>query len=158
MSGAGRPTLYREDHPERARKLALLGMTDAEIAEIFGIDEATLHRWKDAHPEFCESINAGKAPADAEVAASLYERARGYSHPDVHVALFEGKAVITPLVKHYPPDTNAASLWLRNRQSARWRERQELTGADGAPLNPPDTRPGPEVFLAKWMAEKGAKE
>ena len=27
---------------------------------------------------------------------------------------------------HYPPDTQAASLWLRNRQPAKWRDRQEV--------------------------------
>jgi hypothetical protein len=137
---AGRPTLYRDDHPERARKLALLGMTDEEIAESFGISHQTFYNWQDAHPEFLEAINAGKAPADAEVAASLYHRARGYSHPDVHVALFNGEAVITPLVKHYPPDTTAASLWLRNRQSARWRDRTENANQqldkNGQPMDP----------------------
>ena len=28
--------------------------------------------------------------------------------------------------EHYPPDTPAASLWLRNRQPAKWRDRQEV--------------------------------
>ena len=30
-----------------------------------------------------------------------------------------------PYVEHYPPDTAAASLWLRNRQPKLWRERSE---------------------------------
>ena len=34
----------------------------------------------------------------------------------------------------YPPDTNAARHWLNNRQRDKWRERQEITGADGDPL------------------------
>ncbi len=137
---AGRPTLYRDDHPERARKLALLGLTDAEIAEIFGVHEDTLNEWKNVHPEFSVSLNAGKVPADAEVAASMYHRACGYSHPDVHVALFEGKAVITPLTKYYPPDTGAAMSWLKNRQGKRWRDKVDTTqqqiGADGNPIDP----------------------
>ena len=34
--------------------------------------------------------------------------------------------VITPTVKHYPPDTQAASLWLRNRQPQLWRDKTEV--------------------------------
>jgi hypothetical protein len=48
---------------------------------------------------------------------------------------YEGEVTLTPLVKHYPPDTHAASLWLRNRQSKRWRDRIEHTGADGGPIS-----------------------
>jgi len=29
-------------------------------------------------------------------------------------------------VQHYPPDTTAASLWLRNRQPDKWRDRQQI--------------------------------
>ena len=36
--------------------------------------------------------------------------------------------MLTPIVKRYPPDTNAASLWLRNRHPAMWKERIEHTG------------------------------
>lgn len=131
-------------------------MTDEEIAEIFGISHQTFYDWQSAHPEFLEAITAGKAPADAEVAASLYHRARGYSHPDVHVALFEGKAVITPLVKHYPPDTTAASLWLRNRQSRRWRDRTENANQQldkhGNPIDP--VQPVLEVVISGPVTPK----
>jgi hypothetical protein len=48
---------------------------------------------------------------------------------------YEGEVTLTPFVKHYPPDTHAASLWLRNRQSKRWRDRIEHTGADGGPIS-----------------------
>ena len=34
--------------------------------------------------------------------------------------------VYAPYTEHYPPDTQAASLWLRNRQPAKWRDRQEV--------------------------------
>jgi hypothetical protein len=44
-----------------------------------------------------------------------------------------GEIVITPTVKHYPPDTSAATLWLKNRQGAVWRDKVENVhvGADG---------------------------
>jgi hypothetical protein len=34
--------------------------------------------------------------------------------------------VYAPYVANYPPDTAAASLWLRNRQPEKWRDRQNL--------------------------------
>lgn len=121
----GRPTLYKAEYAEQARRLALLGQTDAEMADFFGVSEATFHRWKHAHKDFCESIKEGKAGADAKVAAALYQRAVGYSHPDVHVSNYQGEITVTPLTKHYPPDTGAAFIWLKNRQPDKWRDRIE---------------------------------
>ena len=122
----GRPTLYREEYDEEAHKLCLLGYTESELAEHFGVTLVTVRAWMRAHPRFLSSIMDGKDKADSEIAASLYQRARGYSHDAVHIALDKGEAVITDYVKHYPPDTAAASLWLRNRQPKRWRDRVEI--------------------------------
>lgn len=137
---AGRPTDYRAAHPDQARKLCLLGATDKEMADFFQVSESTLNLWKTAHPEFSESITRGKLAADADVAEKLYHRALGYSHKAVKIFMPAGAAlpVYADYTEHYPPDTQAASLWLRNRQSAKWRDKQEHehTGADGAPLVP----------------------
>lgn len=136
----GRPTLYQAAYAEQARRLALLGQTDAEMAAFFGVSEATLHRWKHAHKDFCESIKEGKAGADAKVAAALYQRAVSYSHPDVHISNYQGEITVTPLTKHYPPDTGAAFIWLKNRVPDKWRDRIEhqadvtVSGPDGAAL------------------------
>ena len=35
-----------------------------------------------------------------------------------------------PYKIEHPPDTQAASLWLRNRQPHRWRDRHEVDVAD----------------------------
>jgi hypothetical protein len=82
--------------------------------------------WKAAQPTFLESITRGKEKADAEIAESLFHRAKGYRHPEVHVSNFQGNITLTPLTKHYPPDTQAASLWLRNRQPKLWRDKMDL--------------------------------
>lgn len=121
----GRPTLYQAAYAEQARRLALLGQTDVEMAAFFGVSEATFHRWKHSHRDFCESIKEGKADADAKVAAALYQRAVGYSHSDVHISNYQGEITVTPLTKHYPPDTGAAFIWLKNRQPDKWRDRIE---------------------------------
>ena len=121
----GRPSKYKAEFAEQARKLCLLGATDAEMADFFGVTEQTVNAWKAAHPAFLESITRGKLMADADVAEKLYERAMGYSHPAVKIFNNQGVELVVPYTEHYPPDTQAASLWLRNRQSKKWRDKQE---------------------------------
>ena len=138
INKGGRPPKYKKEYNEQARKLALLGLTDKKLADFFGVSEATLYNWKNKHKKFLESIRSGGEIADANVSASLYERAIGYSHDEDHIALFRGEAVITPTIKHYPPDATAARYWLNNRQrrSNNWRDKQELEiSADGLIIN-----------------------
>lgn len=127
----GRPTKFKPEFVEQARKLATLGATDREAAEFFDVNEATLHRWKHEHPEFCESLKVGKEQADARVEQSLYRRALGYSHDAVKILQYEGAPVVVPFVEHYAPDTTAAIFWLKNRKPAEWRDAQqrEMSGA-----------------------------
>ena len=117
---------------------------------------STISKWKSEHKEFSEALRNGKPIADACVATALYRRAVGYSHPEDKVFQYKGKPIVVPTTKHYPPDIQAASLWLRNRQPERWRDKQELehqtgpmtinvitgTGAD-APGSRVDDWPGP---------------
>jgi hypothetical protein len=65
-----RPPIFEEAFCPRARKLALLGFTEVEIAEQFGISPDTIQEWKAEHREFSVALEGGKAEADAEVAAS----------------------------------------------------------------------------------------
>jgi hypothetical protein len=55
----------------------------------------------------------------------LYQKALGYSHPEDKIFICDGDPVIVPTIKHYPPDTMAASLWLRNRKSSKWKDKTE---------------------------------
>jgi hypothetical protein len=127
MSLVGRPSSYDSRLDDKAYKLALLGCTDVEMADILGISEQTLNVWKHEHPEFSESIKRGKYDADANVADRLYQRAMGYSHPAVKIFMPSGaeEPVYADYTEHYPPDTQAASLWLRNRQPEKWRDKTE---------------------------------
>jgi hypothetical protein len=127
----GRPSLYRPEFAEQARKLCLLGATDKELAAFWGVSVQTYYDWQKAHPEFLESIMRGKIIADAEVASKLFERACGYVHGAVKFYRGEDGGVIkVPYEVRYPPDTQAASLWLRNRQPHRWRDKHEVDVAD----------------------------
>jgi hypothetical protein len=123
---AGRPTKYTDEHAKTAFKLCLLGHTDAELADFFEVDEATINRWKAKHPEFCESLNKGKDFADAEIAHSLYQRAKGYEHPEDKIFNQNGEPMVVPTIKHYPPDSTALAYWLNNRSRGKFRQRQEV--------------------------------
>ena len=125
MNKGGHPTSYKEEYNEQARKLCLLGATNKELADFFDVSESTIDNWKNEYPKFLGSIKDGKELADANIADSLYNRALGYSHADVHISNYQGDVTQTPIIKHYPPDTQAASHWLRNRQPQKWRDKKE---------------------------------
>ena len=121
--GRGRPSSYKpETMLRQARIMSLAGWTDAQMADLFGVALSTLALWKKEHPEFSDALKA-KDIADAEVEVSLYQRALGYSHPEVHVSNYQGQITLTPITKHYPPDPTSMIFWLKNRQPERWREK-----------------------------------
>jgi len=140
----GRPTLYRPEYAEQAYKLCLLGATDAQLGDFFGVSEQTINSWKDAQPDFLESLKAGKEQADARVAHSLYQRALGYEHEAVKIVADAKSGVehIVPYIERYPPDTTAAIFWLKNRRRDVWRDRQdhEHAGKDGGAIEVVVTR------------------
>ena len=147
-AAVGRPTDFRPAYSEQARKLCLLGATDNELADFFGIQESTLNLWKHAHPAFMESITCGKQMANANVAERLYLRACGYEHQAIKIFMPAGAAapVYAEYTERYPPDTQAASLWLRNREPAKWRDKidHEHSGRNGGPIEQITTTTTPE--------------
>lgn len=126
-----RPSRYKAEFAEQAEKLCRLGATDKELAEFFGVTEKTINNWKGAHPEFLQSLKAGKQMADAEVADKLFQRAIGYSHPDTHISNYQGLITVTPITKHYPPDPTSMIFWLKNRRPDLWRDKPEPDDGDG---------------------------
>lgn len=123
----GRPTDYREEYAEQAKKLCmLLGATTPKLAQFFGVATSTVDRWMVEIPAFSEAVRAGKEIADTEVAHSLYQRAVGYEHDAVKILQFQGSPVVVPYTERYAPDTEAAKWWLKNRQREVWRDRFEV--------------------------------
>ena len=123
----GRPTKYNSEfHPKLAAALAALGRTDKEIAYELEISEATLYNWKNEHSEFLEALKTNKQTVDNMVENALLKRALGYTHEEDKIFQYEGKAVVVPTTKHYPPDTAAAFIWLKNRRSQEWRDKKDI--------------------------------
>lgn len=77
MAKNGRPTLYKPGYDDQARKLCLIGYTNVELADFFGVNLDTIYEWKNLHPSFSEETCAGKIKADADVAEKLHARAAG---------------------------------------------------------------------------------
>lgn len=118
--------MYKAEFAEQAKKLCLLGATDASLADFFGVSEQTVNAWKKAHPQFIESLKEGKQLADSKVAESLFNRACGFVTKETKIATDGGKITDTMEVdKHYPPDATSAIFWLKNRQPQLWRDRVE---------------------------------
>jgi DNA-binding XRE family transcriptional regulator len=133
-----RPSSYKAEFAEQALKLCRLGATDADLAGFFDVSEQTINAWKKAHEAFLESLKAGKALADAEVADKLYRRATGYEHSAVKIVAnaTTGQEHIVPYTERYPPDTTAAIFWLKNRRPDLWRDKvdHQHGGPNGGPI------------------------
>lgn len=134
----GRPSRYKQEYCIQAYKLCLLGSTDKQMADFFGVAEATINNWKLNHPEFLESIKKGKEIADMEIANSLFERAKGAKVKKKQAiklkrveynmgrrVLEEERIEIVDVEEELPPDTTSAIFWLKNRNPDQWRDKQQ---------------------------------
>lgn len=143
---AGRKTAYKSEYEEQAKKLCMLGATDVTLADFFEVKVSTINNWKKKHPAFLESLKKGKLTADAEVASKLFDRATGFEWDEQQaikvkeVNYKDGKRLresehveMVTVHRVVPPDTTAIIFWLKNRQKADWRDKQdhEVTGKDG---------------------------
>ena len=122
----GRKSLFREEYIQLAENYALLGATDDELADFFGVSKQTLNKWKKDYPEFLDSLKRGKDIADSNVASKLYNRAIGYDFEETHTVCKNGLVVGEKHIKkHQLADTTAAIFWLKNRQRDRWQDRPQ---------------------------------
>jgi hypothetical protein len=144
----GRPSPYlvgySSDFPTAAKKLSLLGATDEQMADFFGVARSTLSLWKVKHPEFERALNQGKLIADASVVDALYQRACGFEHDEEVFHVVAGEVVRTKTKKKYAPDAASMIFWLKNRQKDKWRDKVEtgVTDTEGKDVAPTDPMEG----------------
>ena len=115
----GRPSRYKPEFCILATQFCKLGMTNPQLSKAFDVSLSTLKRWLQDKPEFQAAIKKGRIFADAEVAEGLFKKATGY----------------TLNKRHYPPDTAAAFIWLKNRRPDLWRDK--VREVDDTPLATP---------------------
>lgn len=122
----GQPEKYKTEYAELARIFCLKGADDAKLAEVFGVNELTINRWKVKHPEFCKSIKDGKEYADAEVASSLFKQAIGFTRKVQKIVVVDKCPETVEYEEYFPPSTTAAIMWLKNRDKKNWRDKQDV--------------------------------
>jgi hypothetical protein len=113
----GRPTLYDPAYCEKVRELGRIGKSIEQICYQLNISIRTIYLWKDTHEEFMQALDDAKTFEQAwwEEQASAY------------------------MVENKESDKLNASIWSRSmaaRFPKKYREstKQEITGAEGAPL------------------------
>ncbi len=140
MAG-GRPSKFKPEFSEQARKLCLLGATDQEIADFFEVEVRTIYRWKAENNQFCQALKAGKAEADDRVERSLYQQAIGYEQDEVKIFMPANAEapVYAPYRARIAPNVTAAIFWLKNRKKEDWRDKldHEHSGPGGKDLPAP---------------------
>lgn len=111
-SGAGgRPSKYQGTMPSKLIELMQKGASKAEVAADLGISRDTLHEWeKDPNkPEFSDAIKRGEELSQAWWMRMGRENLQNKDF--------------------------SATLWYMNMKNRfGWRDKQEVSGTDGAPL------------------------
>lgn len=120
----GQPTKYKEEYDTIAYQLCLLGFIDKQIADTLGVTDTTINNWKIAHPSFFESIRQGKTLADGKMAESLFNSGIGNHY--IEEEKLDKEGVPVTLRRQIPPNVQAQSLFLRNRQPDKWRNSVEV--------------------------------
>jgi hypothetical protein len=115
--------------------MCLIGLTNADLAEVFEVNEHTITLWMQTREDFADAIFRGRVEADANVAYALYRRAIGYTYEDVHISTYQGEAVVVPVIKHMHPDVFAAKTWLSVRQRERWANVQKFETSSTIDVN-----------------------
>lgn len=120
-----RPTQWNEHRTLQVYQMALLGATNAQMADMMQVSVKTLEYWIRTKPEFRERLMEGRAPADARVAESLYKAAVGYDYEEDVVTNCRGVVTVTRVTKHQPGNPWAMWKWLTARQRILWSDTQQ---------------------------------
>lgn len=111
---------------EQAFGLALLGLTDDQMAAEMGVHPNTFQYWKKTNDEFLAKLNEGKIIADMRVVQGFYLNCldRWVEEEEVHI--YKGKPVVVKRKRFIPGDKWAQNKWLALRQRALWSESPKI--------------------------------
>lgn len=132
----GRPTKYRPEMIPKVREFARAGMTRADIAVHLGVHISKLCEYANKYREFREALDHESEIANTAVASALYLKATGQATKTTKkiVTRPDGAQEIHETVETLGADAQAARYWLNNRAPKHWRDRVEVTGANGEAL------------------------
>lgn len=157
-SERGRPTLYKPEYADQARRLCLLGATNEILGIYFEVATSTVSLWITTHSEFSDAVKRGRIVADTDVAESLYKSAMGLhiSTEDKLVSDGKGGQQVITLKKQIDPVVTAQIFWLKNRQPKLWKDRVEVKEDINLNVFPP--REALDAIYAKALSEAAARD
>ena len=123
--------LFLPDHLNQVRAIAMRGIGEEQMSELFDIKRSQINKWKKQYPLFKEALEEGFTDADAAVLSAVYQSAVGYTHDEEKLFFWDGDVTRADTIKHYKPDMVAAKLWLTNRQREHWKDRQHTSVSGG---------------------------
>lgn len=126
----GRPTDYRPEYADQARKLFERGATDVEVAEFFDVHVSTLYRWRHSNEDFLHAVKVGKEHADERVKVAYHKIASGYTYTEQQaIKVKDGphseRVEIVEVQREAPPNPAAVMKWLSAR-TPEFRETQRV--------------------------------
>jgi hypothetical protein len=134
---------YEKIDLTKVYQLALLGMTNEELAKFFGVSDATWSCWlnggADKIPGLLEAIIEGREGVYAKIADRLAQRAMGFTHKSkkVHYDAEIGEFVEHDIEVVYPP-SEAAGMWmLKNGRPQNWKDKTIVEGPNGEAVSQP---------------------
>ena len=114
--GAGRKRIkFTDEELKEVSRMAGLGISEAKIAESFGVSLSTIARRKRDSAKFDTALKRGKTKAIDEVASALFDSATGRSGKD--------------------PNVTAQVFFLKNRDADNWKDRVHETVEHQISLN-----------------------
>lgn len=137
----GSPSQFKADYNRIVFWLALAGLTEYEMANVFGISDPGFQVWKKTRPDFLKALQSGRMEAVGVAAHSLFRVATGYSHDTVKLIPNRVKeynpttgkisreyveVIEHPYTKHYPPNVTALLKFLAAKMPEVWGDKSEV--------------------------------
>lgn len=107
----GRPSIYKESFGEKLIALMATGLSMTASAAELGFHRDRLYEWEKQYPEFAECLALARGKRVLHLEKRLLSAKEG-------------------------PIVTSTIFALKNADNVEWREKQEITGKDGAPLVP----------------------
>lgn len=128
----GRPSKFKSEFIPMVEKMATMGLIDAQMCDLIGINVDTFWKWRKLYPALDEANARGKGAPDRQVQQSLFKRAIG-GFTVKEVTRDENGLIVKTIEREVPPDTIAALKWLFNRVPKEWREKVDVQVRDVTP-------------------------
>lgn len=124
-----RLTQWTDRKIDSVHKMALLGMSEAAMADVLEVSIVTFNYWKKTRPEFKQALDDAKLGASTQVAEAILQMCLGYDYEE-EIAVYDRSKHAwekTTITRHRPADPWSAFKFmsLKNRNEG-WSETQRI--------------------------------